>query len=172
MLVAKFSADKPGQYTGTIAPKDSHGAPIQGGDHQISVTGRLKNGMQYGWQVRVIPQGGNAFFKDSALVLDHCDGFLLLLGAGTDYSMTPETHYFGSASYRRISDQLEKATALGYTELKARHVQDFQSFFGRVSLDVGRSSAAQQALPTDERRLAAFHAVDPELEALLFQYGR
>ena len=172
VLVAKFSADKPGQYTGTIVPKDSHGAPIQGGDHQISVTGRLENGMQYGWQVKVIPQGGKAFFKDSALVLDHCDGFLLLIGAGTDYSMTPETHYFGSASYRRISEQLEKATALGYTELKARHLQDFQSFFGRVSLDVGRSTAAQQALPTDERRLAAFHAVDPGLEALLFQYGR
>lgn len=172
LFVAKFSADKPGQYSGTITAKDSHQAPNQGGDHQITLTGHLQNGMQYGWKVKVIPQGGKVFFKDSALVLDHCDGFVMLVGAGTDYSMTPETHYFGSPSYTRIFEQMEKATALGYAELKARHLQDFHSFSGRVSLDVGRSKASQEALPTDERRLAAFHAVDPELEAVLFQYGR
>jgi alpha-L-fucosidase 2 len=44
--------------------------------------------------------------------------------------------------------------------------------FNRVSADFGASSAAQAALPTDQRKLEAFKTVDPGLEALLFQYGR
>src|SRR5206468_5407128 len=54
----------------------------------------------------------------------------------------------------------------------SEHVGDFQALFNRVSLDVGPSSAAQRAMPTEERKAAATRAVDPELEQLLFQYGR
>src|SRR5262249_7390039 len=42
----------------------------------------------------------------------------------------------------------------------------------RLTLDLGASSESQRGLPTDKRKLEAFKTVDPELEQLLFQYGR
>jgi alpha-L-fucosidase 2 len=39
-------------------------------------------------------------------------------------------------------------------------------------MDLGQSSPAQVAIPTDKRKIAASRAVDPGLEQLLFQYGR
>ena len=59
-----------------------------------------------------------------------------------------------------------------FAELEAAHVKDYQALFNRVSADFGQSTAAQTALPTDQRKLEAFKTVDPGLEALLFQYGR
>lgn len=56
--------------------------------------------------------------------------------------------------------------------LKAEHVRDYQALFNRVSLDLGRSTAEQKALPFDLRRDRAGRVVDPEFEALFFQYGR
>jgi alpha-L-fucosidase 2 len=56
--------------------------------------------------------------------------------------------------------------------LKAEHLRDYQSLFDRVTLKLGSSSDSQLALPTDKRKLEAFKTVDPELEELLFQYGR
>ena len=57
-----------------------------------------------------------------------------------------------------------------YEQLKAEHLADYRNLFRRVTLDLGRSAAAD--LPTDRRieRFAAAH--DPELVTLLFQYGR
>jgi alpha-L-fucosidase 2 len=60
--------------------------------------------------------------------------------------------------------------APAYDTLRARHVADYQALFNRVTLDVGRTSAADQ--PTDVR-IAQHNAVtDPQFSALLFQYGR
>jgi alpha-L-fucosidase 2 len=172
LLVASFRADQPGQYSGTIEFKDAHEASIQGGDNRVTLTGQLNNGLKYEWQVLVVPQGGKVSFKERSLTLDHCSSFMVLIGAATDYAMNPQTHYRGIDPHRLISDRVDKASARSYEDLKARHLADYANFFNRVSLDLGQASSAQQMLPTDQRRLAAFRVIDPGLEQLLFQYGR
>ncbi len=67
---------------------------------------------------------------------------------------------------------VETASGSDYEALKSDHIRDFQSLFNRVTIDFGRSNADQLATPTDERKVNAAKIVDPELEALLFQYGR
>ncbi len=66
---------------------------------------------------------------------------------------------------------LEEASQQSYSSLKKAHIKDYQSLFGRVSLDVGRT--ANSDLPTDERleRLRKGES-DPSLASLYFQYGR
>jgi alpha-L-fucosidase 2 len=66
---------------------------------------------------------------------------------------------------------LDGAASQGWEVLKARHVQDYQQLYERVSLTLGDRSSAD--LPTDER-LCAYRQgqPDPSLEALYFQYGR
>jgi len=58
-----------------------------------------------------------------------------------------------------------------FTDLLARHVQDYQALFSRVSLDLGSSPNAN--LPTDERLARVSRGEpDPQMISLLFQFGR
>jgi len=172
VLVASFTADKPGQYSGTVDLKDSHGAVAIANTNRLFVQGQLGNGLRYEWQVVVLPQGGTVEAREGALVLNHCDSIVLLVGAGTDYAMNAAAHFRRRAPHEQISAQLQKAAEEGYANLKTKHVRDFQPLFSRVALDLGRSSDAQRAMSTDRRKVEAAKVVDPELEELLFQYGR
>ena len=67
--------------------------------------------------------------------------------------------------------QLNQAQQKGWTEIKKRHVTDYQKFFKRVELKIANKELAD--IPTDQRlKRYAEGAVDPYLETLYFQYGR
>jgi alpha-L-fucosidase 2 len=59
-----------------------------------------------------------------------------------------------------------------YPDVRAAHVADYQGYAGRVSLDLGKSTAAQLATPTAQRLAALNQTFDPQLAALYFQFGR
>jgi alpha-L-fucosidase 2 len=71
---------------------------------------------------------------------------------------------------RRNTATLAAIGKKGYDTLRSEHIQDHQSLFRRVSLDLGTTGAAK--LPTGERIAAFAKGNDPALVALLFQYGR
>lgn len=172
VLVARFIADKPGSYTGSIELKDSHGAQTAASANELVFSGALTNGLAYECRLMVVPNGGSTVVNGSLLTFTNCDGFTLLLTAATDYAMNFEKQFRGSNSHARLVTDLQSAFHKNYGTLKAGHVKDFQSLFNRVVVDFGASSPAQRALPTDRRKNAAAKALDPEMEALLFQYGR
>ena len=64
-----------------------------------------------------------------------------------------------------------KAAAKNWDELRRAHIADYRSIFDRVALDL-HSAKQQLALPTDRRILNYKEKNDPQLAALLFQYGR
>jgi alpha-L-fucosidase 2 len=172
VLAARFSASKPGLYTGNISLQDAHGAPIVWNGRRMTAAGHLSNGLKYEWQVLVLAQGGSAEAQGEVLQLNQCDSLVLLIAAGTDYAMNSATHYRAADPHLGISARLENAQHKGYPALKEQHLRDYDVLFNRVVLDLGPSSEAQRALPTDRRKLEAFKTVDRELEQLLFQYGR
>ena len=57
-----------------------------------------------------------------------------------------------------------------FDSIRAAHIADHQRLFHRVKLDLGRTPAA--GLPTGERIAAFATKPDPDLVALLFQFGR
>lgn len=69
------------------------------------------------------------------------------------------------------STNLNKAFAKSFDKLKQAHIADYQKFYNRVSLDLGKTKAPD--LPTDERLLRYSEGKeDKNLEILYFQYGR
>jgi len=176
VLVAQFSADKPGGYTGSIELVDSHQARTVAAGNRLTVSGQLSNGLKYEWQLLAQNDGGSLAIVNSTngatLEFKNCDRLTLLLAAGTDYALDAAKHFRGEDPHARLTAQLDAAAKQKYENLKAAHEKDFQSLFNRVAADFGKSSEAQRALPTDQRKLEAFKTVDPELEQLLFQYGR
>ena len=172
VLVARFSADKPGSYSGRIELRDSHGAPVVASSRGLSVSGTLNNGLKFEWQMLVQPDGGSVQSDGKAITFTGCDGLTLFVAAGTDYAMDYTNHYRGEDPHRRLSASLKRASQMSYARLKEAHETDYRGLFDRVAIDLGSSSAEQRALPTDERRLQAFKRLDPGMEELLFQYGR
>ena len=172
VLVARFTADQPRSYSGAIEVHDSHGAPTTVGANRLSAAGHLSNGLKYEWQVQLQHEGGTLQTNGTSLVFSNCTSLTLFLAAGTDYVMDYARHYRGEDPHTRLSAQLAAASQKSYETLKAEHLKDFASLFNRLALNLGTSSATQRALPTDQRKRAASEIVDPELEQLLFQYGR
>ena len=172
LLFARFTADQPGSYSGAIGLRDSHGASTTVGINRLSAAGHLSNGLKYEWQVLAEHEGGTLQTDGALLVFSNCTSLTLLLAAGTDYAMDYARNYRGDDPHARLSAQLEAAQRKKYEALKAEHVKDFESLFNRLALNLGSSSESQRVLPTDQRKRAAARAFDPELEQLLFQYGR
>jgi alpha-L-fucosidase 2 len=172
VLVVRLTADKPGSYTGSIELNDSHGAPAVANNNSLTDAGALTNGLKYEAQLLAVNAGGSLQTNGSTLEFTNCDSLTLVIAAGTDYAMDYAKKYRGKGPHARVTKQVEKASAKKYDKLKTAHEKDFHSLFDRVSLNLGKSSAEQIALPTDQRKIKAAETVDPQLEELLFQYGR
>ena len=77
----------------------------------------------------------------------------------------------GLNNQANASTNLTKAFGKTFAKIKQAHLLDYQKFFNRVSLDLGKTAAPN--LPTDERlRRYAKGEEDKNLEILYFQYGR
>lgn len=175
VMVFRFTADKPGSHSGTITFKDEHDAKAVITPNRLTVAGKLKNGLQYESQILVLNEGGTLTSTPTGIAFQNVTSLTLVVGAGTDYlNQRAKGWRTGEAPHRLVAEQLDKAAKRPYTELLAAHVKDYQALFNRVRLDNGKTEAAIAALSTP-KRLDAYkqaNAKDPELENLLFQYGR
>jgi alpha-L-fucosidase 2 len=183
LLVARFTADKPHSYSGTVEMQDSHQAASRISTYRLTLSGTLATGMKYEWQTMLLPDGGSLATNGNSIEFKDCDSLTLLIIAGTDYVMDYAKNYHGEDPHARLKAAMDSASFAkamspdatanyAYAALKAAQQNDYQAFFNRVSVDLGNSTPAQLAMPTDKRKIAAATTLDPGLEQLLFQYGR
>ncbi|GAB3890991.1 glycoside hydrolase N-terminal domain-containing protein [Kibdelosporangium lantanae] len=116
---------------------------------------------------KAVVEGGSTSSSGGTLRVTGANAVTLLVSIGTSYVdyRTVNGDYQGIARSR-----LSAAQGVAYDTLRARHVADYQALFGRVTIDLGRTSAADQ--PTDVRIAQHGNTNDPQFSALLFQYGR
>jgi alpha-L-fucosidase 2 len=104
---------------------------------------------------------------NNCLRVENADSAVILISAATSF-----------VDYKTISgDEKAKsktpiaaASKKSYENLKKAHIGDYQKFYKRVSLDFGKTEAAD--LPTAERIKNFAAGNDPQFAALYFQYGR
>ena len=171
-LVARLTADKPAAYSGTITLAGAHSEKTTTAGNRLTFSGALSNGIAYETQLQVIVDGGTARAKDGRVTLDRCNSVTLILSGGTNYVMDYARNYLGAAPHGAVTEHVDAATRMAYAKLRHDHVADYRSLFDRVRLWLGDSPANRRALPTDARKILAEQGGDPEMEQLLFQYGR
>ncbi|MGW5266957.1 glycosyl hydrolase family 95 catalytic domain-containing protein [Microbispora sp. NPDC004025] len=116
---------------------------------------------------RAVAQGGSVSSSGGTLQVRGADSVTLLISIGSSYVNYKDV----SGDYQGIARRhLDAADDRSYDDLRARHVADYQRLFGRTTLDLGRTSAADQ--PTDVRIAQHSGTNDPQFSALLFQFGR
>ncbi len=173
VIVLRFSASKPGQYTGRLVLGDAHGAAIQVLREGIEAVGALPNALQYASRVQVLHEGGKLSADGEAIRFERCNSLTLILGAGTSYVADASRAFLGDSPTVRVRSQVEAAAKRPFKTLRAEHQRDYRALFSRMALDLGVSKPERRALPTDARiRAYTQDGQDPELEALYFQFGR
>ena len=173
VMVLRISTDKKGSCSGKIRVTDMHKGSIQAIKGRITVSGKLDNGLLYEAGVAIVNDGGVVSVENNTLVFEGTNNITILLAAGTNYLPVYGKGWRGENPNQLIDQQLNSASKLNYKQLMDRHIADYQKLFNRVDLNIGETSPAIVDLPTD-RRLVAYKngGKDPQLEELMFQYGR
>jgi alpha-L-fucosidase 2 len=173
VMVLRFSADRPKACSGSVRLQGAHQETRAAAGSSLSFTGTLENGLKYEAKLAALHEDGTIQVRDGRLEFKDCTTLTLLIAAGTDYALDYARHYRGEDPHAAIEQRLTLASAKAYRQLKAAHIAEYQSYLNRVALDVGATPADRLSLPIDQRKvLHAQKGGDPDLEELLFQYGR
>jgi alpha-L-fucosidase 2 len=147
------------------------GATARGiGKNQLALTGGVEGGaIRFEARLLVLADGGSVDFVDGEIVVKGVNEATLLLTGATDYK---DYHDVSADPTARCEDVIKRISVKRYDAIRADHVADYQKLFRRVSMDLGKTDAAQLARPTNERIKSFAESNDPQLAALYFQYGR
>jgi alpha-L-fucosidase 2 len=115
---------------------------------------------------------GKVAASSDGLRIEGASEALLVVAAGSSFDGPARSpSRAGVDPARRTTRDVRAAGARDFTALHARHVTDYRRLFDRVTLRLD-GDPAKQALPTDQRIAAFRKSGDPELAALVFQFGR
>ena len=172
VVVVHLTADRPGRVRVAVSLTSAHAGAVRRAvaGNELSLAGGVAGGaIRYEARLLVRAAGGRLLLTDTAAAVTGADSVTLVLAGATNYV---DYHDVSADPVARNDRTLTRLRGVSLDRLLADHLRDYQALFRRVSIDLGSSAPAVAALPTDQR-VAHFAAQpDPELVALLFQYGR
>jgi len=183
-IIVHLTADKPASYNGRAWLTDMHSGDVTMADNRFRAVGEVPS-FEYEAQVQVLNQGGKleravpqnagkSPMPPLGLNFSECDNLTLVLSAGTNFEQDFSKEWLGKHPHERVTGNVDAAAARSVDELLAEHVGDYQSLFQRFSINVGKTAPELAARSTLERMQAytVDKVSDPELEALVCQFGR
>ncbi|MDP5278954.1 glycoside hydrolase family 95 protein [Sphingomonas sp. DG1-23] len=127
----------------------------------------VPGGIRFETRVHVRRTGGRQTLGRDGIRIEDADEVILLVGTATSFRRFDDIA--GDPSAIAKTD-IAAAKAKSWPDLLAAHQAEHRRLFRRVSIDLGRSPAAE--LPTDQRIARSADLDDPALAALYYQYGR
>ncbi len=150
----------------------SHTEPNYRGDMPNSLVFDENKGTRFSTIVKIKSKGGKQTVTDQSIGLSggtEAEIFISIATSFNGFDKNPVTNGLNASLI--AASQLNKAFPKSYHKLKKSHLKDYQKFFDRVSLNLGKTDAPD--LPTNERlKRYAEGKEDKNLEVLYFQFGR
>lgn len=159
-----FSLRLTSPYDDYTVKSDNHTLRLAG------VTSSVDNkvgGVRFEGIVKPIVDGGEIKNEDGFLKIKNANEVLIYVSIGTNFNNYKD---LSGDPFERASKTLETATNKSYKEALKNHIDKYQSFFNRVSLDLGTSEQANKMTNIRVKEFSTQH--DPELVSLYFQFGR
>ena len=171
LIVTRLSASAPGKTSATIAITSPHKQSQRSidGSQTLVVRGKVQvDGVAFEARAVISHQGGTLRRDESgSLVIADADSVEIRLTAATNVESWKS---LAADPVKRVQATLAASSGKTYQELLGAHQADHRELFRRVTLDLGRTPAADL---TTDKRIAGFRSGgDPQLAELLFQYGR
>ncbi|MBO5867512.1 MAG: glycoside hydrolase family 95 protein, partial [Oscillospiraceae bacterium] len=195
VTVAKLDASQKGKLSFTLRPTPTYirdhlflegdglgkTATVTASGDTAILAGTLSGyQINYEIQFKVIPVGGTMTANaDGTITVTNADSAVILITAGTNYEMKPETMTAGnkdkldpnSFPHEKVTAVMNAAAQKSYEELLQTHLEDYQEIYGRVQADL--NSEPSTTIPTN-KQMQAYRAGDHSayVEELLFKHGR
>ena len=169
VLVYRYASSKPGALTlhgFFIRRHYDVGSCARPGNRVLMDMELGEGGLRFAVMMTAVAEGARArvYTLGDNLMVEDADAVTFYIACTTTFH-TPDP-------ILQCDNTLEDAMAAPYEELKNGFLQDYQSYYGRVSLFLGKA-ADTAALDTDRRvALAAEGKTDPSLDALFINYAR
>ena len=174
-MVARFTADKPGQISFTCTMDRPEYYRTYSENDQLIMSGTLIDGkggegMQYMVRLKALNKNGQLYYMNEKLIIENADEVTLFLTASTNYKMNYPI--FKGLDYKTISNQsIEKASGKTFRKLRDAHVKEYQQYFNRLRLNLTHEDIIP--IPTNERiKRFKKNQTDLHLIELIFQFRR
>lgn len=174
IMVFHYTSSMPNSLTGSLKLTSAQNVTTLSANNQLSFSGKLANDLRYAAAIRVLHQDGTLAPQGNSLQFQACTSLTILIDARTDYLADYQQDWrSGHEPLTQANKNLERAATKGLAGLRQDHLADFKSLTQRVAINWGTSTPEVQNLPIDLRlKKYAAQFTDPELEQMLFYYGR
>jgi len=165
-LVVRFTADKPGALTFTARlSRPGNKAVIEAKENEIVLKEHVGDGtgVKIESRLKLISENGTVAAAGDSIRVEKANSVTIYLTASTDY--------WGKDPAVVSAGRMEELLKHTYPEIRSAHIADYQSFFNRVSIDLG--SGDGDYFPTEARITAMQNGyTDSDLIELYYQFGR
>ncbi|EDY84382.1 hypothetical protein VDG1235_4013 [Verrucomicrobiia bacterium DG1235] len=176
VVAIRIRADKPGSVDLTLQLDSLHEQTrSEYWPEGMRISGR--NGASEGiagaldWSVEVAVQldGGWSMPGDGYLKVREADSVTLLVAADTSYVNWNDV---SGNPRQKNAKTIVAASEFDFSELNERHLEDFQSLYGRVDLELNTSRPELGERNTDARIASFSKDQDPKMAELYFNFAR
>ncbi|GHT16884.1 alpha/beta hydrolase [Planctomycetales bacterium] len=189
VIVFTFRADKPvinadvqfvtpHKTFSNLSRVSDNGTITSAGFVPIDLAGKtydINKGTRFAANFKVVAEKGTVTASENGtLSIRNADTVRIYFTASTSY-IDPWTN--PAVSEDKVADMVKKNDAAlqktlqkSFAELKQSHVNDYQSLYNRVKLDIAPTESAK--LPMETRLKQYSPESDPQLAALYYQFGR
>jgi len=177
VLAYRLSADGRGTLGCRLSmtcPQKSWSVAAEGADTLVlsgrnDPEGAIPGALRFEARVRVVTTGGRVRAEGRTLVVEGASEALILIAMATSYRRYDDVSGDPTALTRA---QVAAAARRSFADIAADTAENHRRLFRRVTIDLGASPPATEAMPTDERIAASPGGADPALAALYFHYAR
>jgi alpha-L-fucosidase 2 len=165
VMVIRLEASDTPTLSGSMRMERESGASVnQSGASGLALRGECEyEGVKFDASMDVQSEGGKCFSTSDSIIFSECKAVTVYVTANTTYR-----HKNPQGANQSL---LHLASTKSWEQLKEEHINDYQSLFHRMEIDLG--SDKFQELPMDKRlEQVKFGMDDSYLTALYVQYGR
>ncbi len=174
VIVIKLTASKPNSisFVSTLEHPGNANTSVRG-DSLLIMRGRTSNHesvdgkVEYEVHALIVNEQGERIAHNKEIAVENANSVIILVSIGTNFISYNDIS--GNAA-ESAESFLSKNSNLNYSESLKKHTAFYQSYFNRVSLQLGVSDSVFN--PTNVRIEQFSRGNDPSLAALYFQFGR
>ncbi|QEM05290.1 glycoside hydrolase family 95 protein [Mucilaginibacter rubeus] len=170
VMAVHLAADKPGKITLKALLSSLHKNYISRkvDNHTLALSLKVKSGVLRGVSyLHVQAAGGKVVVDSKNISVTGANEATFYLTAATNFK---NYHDVSGNPEAICKAQIAALWHKSYAVIKAAHIKDYQKYFNKFSIDLGKGETAE--LPTDERILKFSQSPDPSFISLYAQYGR
>ncbi|RPI01165.1 MAG: glycoside hydrolase family 95 protein [Calditrichaeota bacterium] len=174
VIIVRISADVPGSVTfSATMDRPARVHVSTNGNDELILSGTtsdfesVKGDVQFEAIVKILTDGGAVSANDTSLNVTNGDVATIYISISTNFK---NYENISANANERAIDYLQRAVQKNYDQVVKDHIDDYQHYFNRVSIDLGVTESAKN--PTNVRIDQFAKSNDPQLVALCYQFGR